>query len=165
MASGYTLTAALGVFTVTGQPTDTNTIVVGGKTYTWNAVVGTANGSVHLGATAADSIANLHAAINLDITKGETGTAAVDYGSSMTINTEVFVISSTATVLTVQAYTPGTVGNLIASTETHANGSWGAATLASGAGHVSGWMTDMLDVNQVNSEIAAEMLSLTAVLD
>ena len=101
----------------------------------------------------------------MDATKGETGVAATDFGSSMTVNAEVFVISCTDTVMTVQAMTPGSVGNLIPSTESHSNGAWGAALLAGGAGHVSGWMSDMIAVNQINSEVAAEMLSLTAAID
>ena len=113
MALDYTLTRAVGVFTVTDNFDDTETLVVGGKTYTVNATVGTTNGSVHLGADAEGTLQNLMAAINLDPTGGETGVADADYASGMTINAEVYAVSASATVLTVWAYTPGSVGNLL----------------------------------------------------
>jgi hypothetical protein len=122
MAIAYTLTAASGVFTVTDNFDDTETCVVGGKTYTINATVGATDGSVHLGADAEGTLANLAAAINLTPLAGETGVADADYASGMTKNAEVEAISVTATVLTVRALTPGSVGNLIASTDTHGEG-------------------------------------------
>lgn len=161
MALNYTLTAASGVFTVTDNFDDTETLTVGGKVYTVNATVGTSDGSVHLGADAEGTLANMAAAINLDPTIGETGVEDADYASGMTINAEVKAISVTATVLTVQAKTPGSAGNFIPSTDTHGEGDWGAAVLEDGVGHISGWVDSILDLNQVQSELAYELLRLT----
>jgi hypothetical protein len=165
MAKSYTLTAATGVFTVSDNFDDTETCVVGGKTYTINATVGATDGSVHLGDDAEGTLANLAAAINLTPLAGETGVADADYASGMTINAEVFCTAVDATTLTVRAYTPGAVGNLIASTDTHGEGSWGAAVLEGGAGHVSGWITNLIALNQIPSEMLTELLAKTAAAD
>ena len=166
MAINYTLTAAVGVFTVTDNFDDTETLVVGGKTYTINATVGTSDGSVDLGTDAEATLKNLFAAINLDPTGGSTGVADADYASGMTINAEVKATAVTATVLTVAAKTPGSVGNLIASTETHGEGSWGAAVLEGGAGHATGWAESLIDLNQINAQVITEIRDgLTVGLD
>lgn len=153
MSLTYTLDPAEGTLTLTGQPLDTETVVVGGKTYTFQATLTDSDGNVHIGADAASSILNLLAAINLS-NEGESAVSAgTDYAASMTVNAEVEGVSSTATTLVVRARTPGSVGNLIASTETLTNGSWGAAVLESGAGNVDGWAEDLLASNQINSEV------------
>lgn len=157
MAIDFTLSPAVGVFTVTDNFDDTETITVGGKAYTINATVGSTDGSVHLGADAEGTLKNIFAAINLDATGGETGVADADFASGMTINAEVKATAVTATVLTVTAKTPGSVGNLIASTETHGEGSWGGAVLAGGAGDVTGWANSLIDLNQINSQVVTEI--------
>ena len=116
MAINYTLSYATQVLTVTDNFDDTETCTIGGKAYTVNATVGTADGSVHLGDDAEGTLKNLAAAINLDIT-------------------------------------PGAAGNLIATTETHGEGSWAAAVLAGGAGDMDGWATVLRDEHQHNSEV------------
>jgi len=157
MAIDYTLTRAVGTFTVTDNFDDTETCIIGGKTYTINGTVGTADGSVHLGSDAEGTLANLAAAIDLDATGGETGVEDADYASGMTINLYVRVVSVSATVLVVTAKTPGVAGNLIDTTDTHGEGAWGAALLEDGAGDLDGWATSLLALNQVNAEIAAEI--------
>ncbi len=157
MAINYTLSPAVGVFTVTDNFDDTETLVIGGKTYTINATVGASDGSVHLGADAEGTLQNIFAAINLDPTGGETGVEDADYASGMTIHPDVEATAVTATVLTVTCKTPGTAGNFINSTDTHGEGSWGAATLASGAGHVDGWSESLVLLNQINSEVIREI--------
>jgi len=165
MASTYTLTAATQVLTVTGQPSNTNTVVVGGKTYTFQATLTDVDGNVHIGVDAEASLQNLAAAINLS-NEGESAVSAgTDYAASMTVNTEVEATAFDATTLTVTAYSPGSVGNLIASTETHALGSWGAATLSGGAGHLDGWIANLISLNQINAEVLSELLALTAGAD
>lgn len=156
MAKTYTLTAAAQTLTFTGQPLNTETVVVGGKTYTFQTTLTDVDGNVKIGADTATSIANLKAAINLG---AGAGTA---YATSMTANTRVIASSSTATTLVVTALTPGEVGNLIASTETLTNGSWGAAVLAGGAGNVTAFIQDLFNLNQINSEIIFELRQLTA---
>lgn len=165
MALNYTLTAASQVLTLTGNLSNADTVTVGGKVYTLQATLTDADGNVHVGADAAGTISNLLAAINLSNAGESAVGAGTDYAASMTENAEVEATASSATTLTVTAKTPGSVGNLIASTETSATASWGAATLASGAGHVQGWVDSMLSLNQINSEVQYEMLRLTPTAD
>jgi hypothetical protein len=152
MAINYTLSYATQVLTVTDNFDNTETCTIGGKAYTVNATVGTSDGSVHLGDDAEGTLKNLAAAINLDITIGETATTG-DYGTSMAINPYVRCTGITATTLTVTALSPGAAGNLIATTETHGEGAWGAAVLAGGAGDIDGWATVLRDEHQHNSEV------------
>lgn len=165
MAVNHTLVHATGVFTVTDNFDDTETITIAGKVYTINATVGTSDGSVDLGTDAEGTLANLAAAIDLNPTGGETGVADADYASGMTINPDVIVVSVTATVLTVRSKAPGTVGNSLVSTDTHGEGSWGASTLANGAGDLESWLTSLFALNQINSEVSSELRKLTPEAD
>lgn len=117
--------AATGTLTFTGQPGNTETVVIDGKTYTFETVLTNVDGHVLIGATLAASIANLQDAINLGAGSG------VDYAAATTLHSTVAAVG-TATTLVVTAKAPGTGGNAIATTETVANASWGAATLTGG---------------------------------
>jgi len=118
--------AATQVLTSTGTFANNETVVIGGKTYTFQTTLTNVDGNVLIGANAAASIANLAAAITLGAGAGTT------YAAAMTAHPTVTVSASNATTLTVQAKTKGTPGNSIATTETVVNASWGAATLAGG---------------------------------
>ena len=155
MPSAYTLTAASGVLTASGVFTNTQTVVVGGKTYTTQTTLTDTDGNVAIGASAAATLQNLYDAINL------TGTAGTQYAASMTINAEVAATGVDATTLTVTAKTPGSVGNLIASTETQTNAAWGAAVLEGGAGHVAGWADSVLTNSQLNADAMRLLKTLT----
>jgi len=154
-----TLTAASGVLTSTGVFTNAQTVVVGGKTYTTQTTLTDVDGNVLIGADAAATLQNLYDAINLS------GTAGTQYAASMTENAEVEATGVTATTLTVKAKTPGSVGNLIASTETQTNASWGAAVLQNGAGTVGEWASGVLAITQLNAEAIRLLLSLTPTAD
>lgn len=119
---------ASGTLTASGAFTDTQTVVVGGKTYTTQTILTDVDGNVLIGANAQATLANLKAAINLEAGAGTT------YAASMTANPLVAAISSDATTLVVRSKVEGAVGNQIASTETQTNAAWGAATLAGGTG-------------------------------
>lgn len=162
MASSYTYSSAISVFTVTDNFDDTETCVIGGKTYTVNATVGSTDGSVNLGADAAATLQNLHAAINLDPTVGETGVDGDDYASGMTIHPDVICTGVTATTLSIKAKTAGTAGNFINTSDTHGEGSWTSTVMASGAGHLDGYLADLFSLNQINSEVKSELLSITS---
>lgn len=118
---------ATGTFTDAGVA-DTETVTVGGKTYTFEASLTNVDGNVALGANNTEALANLKAAINLEAGAG------TKYAAATTANTQVAAISSDATTLVVRARVNGTIGNAIASTEAAASGSWGAATLTGGTG-------------------------------
>lgn len=125
---------ATGVLTQTGQPANTNTVVLGSKTYTFQTSLTNVDGNVAIGATAADSLTNLIAAITLG---AGSGTA---YAASMTANTDATASLDPldATKMDVEALGAGTAGNALTTTETHANASYGAATMAGGLDGGSG---------------------------
>lgn len=83
---------------------------------------------VKIGADAATSLANLKKAIN------STGNAGTEYFAGTLQHPTVIGTTLTSTTLVVQAKVWGVNGNAIATTETSSHLSFGAATLASGAG-------------------------------
>lgn len=150
------LVFALGTLTSSGVFTDTQTVVVGGKTYTTQTVLTNVDGNVLIGASAAATLQNLFDAINL------TGTPGTQYATAMTINAEVFAFSVGATTLVVKSKTPGAIGNLIASTETQTNAAWGAATLASGSGNVNTALNEIIATEQLNASASQSLRDLTS---
>jgi len=111
---------------------DGETVVVGSKTYTFVDELSEDTGDavayeVLVGASAAASLDNLKAAINGSAGEGTT------YSTGTEAHPDVVATTNTDTTQVVEAKLPGTAGNAIASTETSAHLSWGAATLASGA--------------------------------
>lgn len=118
--------AATGTLTLTNQPLDTETVVIGGKTYTFETVLTNVNGHVLIGATAEDSLDNLVAAINLGAGAGTL------YAAATTLHATVSATDGAGTTVIVTAKTAGSGGNAIATTDTLTNGSWGGATLAGG---------------------------------
>lgn len=117
--------AATGTLTFTGQPANTETVVIDGKTYTFQTVLTNVDGNVLIGANLAASIANLTDAINLGAGAG------TDYAAATTLNPDVTGTAG-ATTLVVTAKIAGTGGNAITTTETITNASWGGATLSGG---------------------------------
>jgi hypothetical protein len=77
---------ASGVLTMDTQPADTDTIIIGSRTYTWEAVLTDVDGNIWIGADLAAAKLNLGYAIS-----ASGGVAGVDYAPSMTANTEVRV--------------------------------------------------------------------------
>jgi len=133
--SGFTLVLdkrggvnATSVLTFTGQPANTNTVVIGGKTYTFLTTLTQTDGAVLIGANVADSINNLKVAIDLG-----PGAGAL-YGGPTTKQANVTSFT-TATTLTAQALEIGTGGNAIAIAETIPNATWtgGAVFLTGGS--------------------------------
>ena len=116
-------------FTVTGQPANTNTIVCGGKTYTWKTSLTPAEGEIKIGVSAAASLDNFKNAVN-----GDAGTLGADH--QCTVNSNVSATTNTDTTQVVEFLWEGTYGNASATTDTTANGAWGAATLTGGVGAV-----------------------------
>lgn len=154
--------------TVTGQPANNETVTIAGRTYTFKTTLtaSTTANEVLRGASAAASLDNLKSAINL------TGTPGTDYGSDTTIHPTVTATTNTDTTQVVQAKEAGLNGNSLAVSETLAQGSWGATTLAgattdeviitatytapSGAEHVN--VTDPIRIRDVTalSAVATE---------
>lgn len=159
MANNTTLVRATQTLTSTGVFTDTQTVVVGGKTYTFQTTLTDVDGNVLIGADQTASHQNFYDAINL------TGTAGTQYAASMTKNTMVTATAATGTTTVVAAKVPGAIGNPIATTETQTNASWGAATLAGGTGDIGDFIDDLLSLNQINSEVMYELKKLTVAAD
>lgn len=122
------LIPASGIFTLTDNPSDTETVTLGSITYEFVTTLSSAN-DVLIGADLEETLDNLEAAINGGAGEGTT------YGSGTTPNTAATAENGVPTVgqLTATAISPGTSGNSIASTETCADGSWGDTTLDGGA--------------------------------
>jgi hypothetical protein len=132
MANSY----ALGVLTATGSILNNDTIEVSGVYYQWtngSVNAGTPAGTVGspwlvaLGTTNSEALLNMMQAVS-----GEDGVAGTTYSTALVPNPSVIGRSSTASTLSVQARDAGAAGNLITTTETGANISWGGATLANG---------------------------------
>lgn len=120
--------AATGTLTLTDNAGDTETVTIGDRTYTFvTALTEPAEADeVLIGADAGESLDNLVAAINGD--EGE-GTA---YGEGTEAHADVTAARGEGDTMVVTARELGTDGNSIASTETMADGSFGAATLGGG---------------------------------
>jgi len=166
--SGITTALVRATATITlddaAEATDTETIVIGGKTYTFNATVGTDDGSVHIGATVADTVANLVAAINLDPTVGETGVEGTDYGANMVRNDRVWASWVVATgVITLHAQVPGTIGNLIPLTAGTSGVTVSGALLSGGTGILADFMEQLLGSVQLNSEAIMHLSPFSAI--
>lgn len=119
---------ASGTLTATVNFTDTETVTLGSKVYTFQSTLTNVDGHVKIGASLTASLLNLLRAIN-----NLGGVPGTDYAASTEAHTSVSAISSDATTLVIRALTGGTAGNAIATTETATAASFGAATLASGA--------------------------------
>lgn len=144
--SGGSTATAVGTLTSSGNFTDTQTVTIGSKVYTFQTTLTNVDGNVLIGADRTASHANLKAAINLEAGAGTT------YATAMTLHPTVTATSATATTTVVAAKIPGTVGNAIATTETQTNASWGGSTLASGVDPTAGETTTALNtaINAVN---------------
>lgn len=126
-------TFATGTLTLAGNAANTETVVINGKTYTFQTVLTNADGNVLIGATASDSIDNLIAAINLG-----TGAGTL-YAAATTANTAVSAAAGAGDTMDVTALAAyeGAAGNQITTTETMGSGSWGGAKLAGGGATAS----------------------------
>lgn len=117
---------ATGTLTSTGNFTDSQTVTIGSKVYTFQTTLTNVDGNVLIGADRTASHANLKAAINLEAGAGTT------YALATTIHPTVEATSATATTTVVRAKSEGTAGNSIATTETQTNAAWGGANLSGG---------------------------------
>lgn len=138
--------AASGLLTFGSNPSDTQTVTIDEKVYTFQSSLTEADGNVKIGALAGDSLDNLTYAINLS-----GGTAGVDYASAMTLHPTVSAADGGGDTMTVTAKAAGTAANLIATTDTvTGTPNFGATTLTSGAGDVV-----VLGAGEIPSVVAA----------
>jgi hypothetical protein len=114
-----------GTLTFSAAPTDTETITIGSKVYTFQAILTNVDGNVFIGASASDCLDNLIAAINLD----PAGAGSL-YAAAMTANAApTSAVAGDGDTLTLYAK------SAIATTDgMGADGAWGAATTVAGTG-------------------------------
>lgn len=117
--------AATGVLTFTAVAVSGQTVTIGSRIYTWAASVTTTAGTVRVGATQAESQANLVAAIN-----GGAGAGSL-YGSQTAPHADVTAAVVGSTVV-VTARKPGTGAHSVTLTDTMASASWGDVFLSGG---------------------------------
>lgn len=146
---------ALGTLTAAANVADTETVTIGGKVYTFQATLTNVDGNVKVGADAATSLANLHAAINLG---SGAGTA---YAAAMTANPHVKATAVTATTVVVKSKVDGAIGNFIPTTETAVQLSWGAALLASGSGDLAANLRVIAQMVGAGAAVKQELYDLT----
>jgi len=109
-----------------GPIVDTDTVTIGGQTYTFNTVLGGAD-SVLIGASDTTALDNLVAAIN-----GDAGAGTL-YGTGTVKNVDAdAAVTSPGLTVGVWAILGGTAGNSIATTTTGGTTSFGAATMSGG---------------------------------
>ncbi len=125
---------ATAVLTSSANYADGETVVIGlraggTKSYTFQSTLTNIDGHVHVGASEAASILNLHRAIN-----ASGGTPGTDYAVATTAHPDVTASDNGTHALTITAKEVGAAYNAITTTETAANASWGGATMTGGAG-------------------------------
>lgn len=118
---------ATGTLTATANFVNGDTVTIGTKVYTLQTTLTNVDGHVKIGADLTTSLLNLMRAIN-----NLGGTPGAAYADSNEAHTSVAATASNATTLSLRALTGGVAGNSIATTETCANASFGAATLLGG---------------------------------
>lgn len=120
---------ATNILTLTENAANTNTVVVGGKTYTFQATLTNVDGNVHIGAAATNTIDNLIGAITL-----ASGTAGTDYATAMTLHPSITAVAGAGDTMNATAKRAGIAGNSIGATDTLAGSSaWASTTFTGGA--------------------------------
>lgn len=137
-------------------PANDETVVIGGKTYTFKTSLTNTDGFVALGADATAAHANLKAAINL-----ESG-AGTKYAAATVINPYVKATSSTASTTVIEAKVPGAIGNFITTTDTASSGSWTSTVMTGGSGSIETDIDTLLGRCQVNSDVLPLLLHLSS---
>jgi len=167
MAILSTLTKAQGTLTVT-TIADTETLVLAGKTYTFQTTLTDSNGNVLIGADNTATMVNLAAAINLGAGAG------TKYADSMTANPHCSAAASDETLIAT-AKVGGTVGDLIGCSDSLTSAAWDAATLGTttaGAGSAAtaiseahARLTTILGVSQVTAHLLKDITLLINEMD
>jgi len=151
---------AVSSLTLTDSFDDTETAIIGGKTYTGKTTLTNTDGFFKIDTTAGDStdaiitLDNLAKAINLgSITTPGDGTGSGTAYAAATTAGLVYATRPSDYVLKIWAKTPGAIGNQITTTETHGEGAWTSTVMASGSGAVDVAIGEILAGCQVNAEV------------
>lgn len=120
------VSAGRATLTFTGQPSNTETVVIDTTTYTFNTALGGAN-SVLIGANVAASILNLVNAVLA--TSSQEG---VTHGSGTVVHPTVTAEEGIGDTMLAVAREKGTAGNGISTTDTITAATWSSSTLSGG---------------------------------
>lgn len=145
---------ATGSFTLADELDDQDSVRVGNQVYVFATTPDAAN-EVDIGGDAEGSADNLVAAIN------GTGTEGVEYFANTAPVTGVTASKVSAAVIQLTVDLPGDHGNSIALDGAVAGTDVTTVAFQGGAGDVEDIINDIIDSNQVNSEVAAELYRLT----
>lgn len=131
-ATAFAGTDGAQTITTTGVFSNNETVTIGSRVYTMKTALtaSTTANEVLIGAAATNSLDNLKSAINGTAGGGTT------YGSLTGAHAQVTAGTKTASTLAVNPIDKAVTNASIATTETCANASWGAGTVASGVGAV-----------------------------
>lgn len=145
--SGSSAAAASLVLTLSGNAVADETVTIAGVVYTWKASVTTTANQVKVGATAAESIDNLVAAVTAAAGSGTL------YGSATVVNPYMTAVRSSST-LVATALVKGTAGNAYVMGETMTNGAWaGGAVIPAGGVDPTAAQTIAALVTAINATI------------
>ncbi len=122
------LTLAKGTLTFSANPLDTETVVVGSRTYTFQTTLVDSADNVLIGANASDSLDNLINAIVATVASEGT-----THGTGTVVHSDVTASTFDGDTLVAEAKTDGLAGNLIVTTTTVTSATWSAVTLIGGS--------------------------------
>lgn len=118
--------AAMGIWTLTGNITDSSTCTIGDKVYLFESTLTNTDGNVHIGASASATIDNFIAAINLTVSD------STDWAIATTAN-DVDMIATVESGDLMNLYV-NTADTSFVTTDDDDAASWGATSIAGGAG-------------------------------
>lgn len=152
--------AATQTLSFTDQPVDGETITIGTRVYTYKGTLGVTADQILIGASVLETVDNTVAAINRS---GSTGT---QYTAATVVNAQVTADAATTSSVKITAKTAGTAANTIATTDTVADASWGAGTMAGGVAEVvigdvpatEDWMGPVLQMTEDEKWVGARTL-------
>jgi hypothetical protein len=145
---------AVGTLAATSDITNTETVTIGAKVYTFEDSLTNVDGNVKVGADEDATLVNLKAAINLEAGAG------TKYAALTTVHPDVAAISAAAGELVVRAKVDGSAANGIATTETANDAEWGAAALSGGTTSLSGSIRAILASEQMPASVYQRLLDL-----
>lgn len=160
MATSVTLVRASTFYTFDADAEITNgeTLVIGGKTYTFQTTLTNVDGNVRIGGDREETIANLVAAVGLG---PGAGTA---YAAATTRNPAVYATPAEDRI-DIHALIPGSIGNLIPCTVGTSGVTLDNGTLEGGAGNIGDFFDGLLRLNQINAEVFDALREFTAAID
>jgi hypothetical protein len=126
--------------TFTGNPADTNVLIIAGKAYTFQATLTNVDGNVLIGVNLAATIQNLAAAVNLGPGAGSV------YAAAMTANGSASISATTGTAVTAQALASGSTGNTLSASGI---ASWSNSVDGGNIGNFAGGASIVWPVNEI----------------